>query len=362
MKKLISIIMAFVFMALLTACSGTTDKPVPTAEPTQSAQTPTAEPTEAPTEVPTEAPTEVPTEEPTAEPTEAPTPEPTEVPEPVSLAFSDCAKEVCRLPWYNGNWQNLDTSGVYFETDDEGMSPNHFYVDGDLIYIYDQWLYSSNSSMLVYNMKTGEKTRITGVKVSHLTDFAVLDGKIYSPNYIYDIETGEYEKLNPVYNSSSDTMESTYLLTARGGKVYMYASEPNQPAHDFIGADWLDEYELDLEFKAWVPIRRMAEKTDDGQMTLWDGSTVGFGYWLGEDNEGCHYVFVSEAAGVGLVRRITKYAPDGTPLASTELPFDGANELMGVFAESSCIRIGTDGKLYMFVSYIDSFVVYMVEL
>ena len=346
-------VILFAMLLSLAACAETVKPPEPTAAPTENAA---------------EAPTAEPTAEPTAAPTEAPTPEPAATPAPKLLDFDDCAELVCTLPWGEGDLE------VYFEhpNEDEGLSPQNFFVADNRVWIYDRFLYSG-MGFIVYDMETGEVSRVSykeeDIEINYeiWTRFAVMDGKLIGQRGMFDLETGEQYLLQPLVQNGSTEPEYLRHFQVRDGKLYGYVGYVDYyweaDLHD------LTEYVLDLENRMWVPVRKILSSGGEKELVIVDtGAHIERGIYLGFDNEGCHYVQGEDFEGKGddavYHDAILKYAPDGRLISMVRIDkYNGFGEgLLDAYCPDRFSLVTEDGTVWIMLHLESGLRIYKLDM
>lgn len=345
-KKLFCIALAACMLLALCACAG--NKPIDAnASESPDVTENTAEATEAPTEAPT------------PEPTEAPTPEPTAVPEPVELAFDDCAEAILNLvPGEKEDEVN------YFEEDWAVIGPQHFYVSADTVYILDR-----HDSYLTYNMQTGviERIRFSYIGDSR-TEFAVLDGKIYTGGRIFDIASGAQEDIMPIV-PVAEMEVAIERMEVRGGQCFAYVDTTDR-TESYPDAITIVEFVYSPEAKAWRGVREAwryewtyteSGARHKGDMVIAE-SGLRFpsnGSFLGSDAEGNMFMLMYEEQSDGSVRTfLRKYGPEGNLLAFTDISGRFEHNVCGV----GDTRLGEDGCVYVMYGTETEFKVYKIAL
>ncbi len=278
---------------------------------------------------PTNIPTQSATEAPTAAPTEAPAPEPTAAPAPKLLDFDDCAELICTLPWGQSELEVYCSPG----NESEGTIPLDFFVDSGEIWIFDQHGLP-DMGFIVYDLETGGVSRTTVAEDddTHFyirTRFAVYDGKLVGQRCVCELDTGERYLLQPLV-FIQEGFEDDYLrlFQIREGGLYAYIGyvqygyEPNM--------EDLTEYVFDPENRMWSPVRKILESGGKDEFVFTEGGfRIPRGYYIGQDNEGNHYLQSSESykdadGTLHSPQVILKYAPDGHLISKLSFdPFGG---------------------------------------
>ena len=277
-------------------------------------------------------------------------------PKPLKLAFEDCAEEIVRFKWGEGELEAYRELG----NESEDMYPRHFFTDGSKVYIYDRWVgFGGEAGLLVYDTETG-KTERTSVRPEGFwfhTEFAVMDGKLITPNAIFDLATGEQTDIQPLvqtnHGSSDYDEEHVSLMLVRDGKCYAYVDT----------TDWapvtkmLTEYVLDTESLMWRAVRQYTQPMNGGGIHFLDPDVTAVkGRFIGTDSEGNIYVdsdFYAELPDGSWESYdiISKYASDGRLLAELRIPFPDNYAYQDIFW---VFRTDNEGKVWFMCSTKDA--------
>ena len=331
-------------------------------------KTANADPTASPTEEVTAAPTDAPTEAPTAAPTEDPTPEPTAVPDPIELDFTACAEIVARLPWGNGEHEVFSEAPVVGVDDDEWVIPKHFYVANGRAYVFDRREFYGNS-MLACDLESGETERIFFNDKSSEYEFAVMDGLVIFPDCVFDIETGESTRLQPI----PDVSEFKYFvhsMVVRDGKCYAYVGICE--FYDFSNTLSLDEYVLDPDNLIWKLVQRINLPRFVPYPEAEEGYTQHVeDRYIGTDAEGNHYCDTWCYAYKMLENgeeeweewhRISKISPNGVALSYVDVYFPEDYIRLWDDDNSLIFRVDDEGNIWYMCEALSELLIYRIAL
>lgn len=296
------------------------------------------------------------------------------------LAFEDCAELAFRLPWGNGETEVFIERPTEGYDDEDWVIPQHFNVIGGKVYVFDRYN-NYGSGVLECDPVTGGVTRLSPDigEYSFITgEFAVLNGKIVFGACMYDLETGERTELQRI--SNSDFMGAGILfMSVRDGKCFAYRAVDKMDdfGHVFFfvpETDAYDEYELDMENRMWVLVRRieMPKNVPHASPDLSDDSEFyASDRYMGMDDAGNHYVDSYESIVCvdeeGVIRttvwnRIVKLSPDGRPTAYVDVYFPDNYIHMWIDANYLIYKVDGDGTVWYMCETEDELLVYRIVL
>lgn len=349
MKKLVSIILLFAMVFTIAACNRTVD---PVTEPT-------AEP----------AITTPDCAEPTAEPTVEPTVEPTAAPEPVDLDFRLCGEEIARISMGSGE---LD---AHIEREGGVWVPEHYCVSDGKLYICNGSAENgAKISILICDLESGSvENRLFGSEYFIHTEFAVKDGKLMTPDFIFDLETGEVKSLQRLIpEGGRDEIQRVIAMRVINGKCCAYVGDSMDP---FLSRA-IDEYELDEAGLMWKLMRRVTEpagengfKAGDAEFSIGEyrffsnptgqDDVLISGRYMGTNSEGEHFVNYRYQDEEELGREfdaVTRFSADGTPISRVKI------DSTALYNQDNCrlFNMDGDGNVYFMAEDDEHLTVYRV--
>ena len=286
-------------------------------------------------------------------------------PRTIKLDFEDCAEEIVRFKWGEGELEAYRELG----NESEDMYPRHFFTDGSRVYIYDRWVgFGGEAGLLVYDTETGKNER-TSVRPEGFwfhTEFAVMDGKLITANAIFDLSTGEQTDIQPLvqtnHGSNDHDEENVSLMLVRDGKCYAYVDTTSWAPVTKM----LTEYVLDTENLMWRAVRQYSQPTNGGGIHFLDPDvTTTKGRFIGTDAEGNIFVdsgFYEEQPDGSWesYNIISKYAPDGRLIAELRVPFPENYAYQDIFW---VFRLDNQGNVwFMCNTKDDGLIVYRINM
>ncbi len=352
MKKLVSIILLFAMVFTIAACQATVD---PVTEPTAEPAITTPDCAE-------------PTAEPTVEPTAEPTVEPTSAPEPVDLDFRLCGEEIARIPMGSGE---LD---AHIEREGGVWVPEHYCVSDGKLYICNGSAENgAKISILICDLESGSvENRLFGSEYFIHTEFAVKDGKLMTPDFIFDLETGEVKSLQRLIpEGGRDEIQRVIAMRVINGKCCAYVGDSMDP---FLSRA-IDEYELDEAGLMWKLMRRVTEpagengfKAGDAEFSIGEyrffsnptgqDDVLISGRYMGTNSEGEHFVnyrYHDEELGREF-DAVTRFSADGTPISRVKI------DSTALYNQDNCrlFNMDGDGNVYFMAEDDEHLTVYRV--
>ena len=297
------------------------------------------------------------------------------------LAFEDCSEIAVRLDWGNGENRVFVEKPTYGVEDDDWVIPQHFNIIDGKVYVLDKYYHYGNS-ILECGPEFGDVTRFSpdlGDYDFYNCEFAVMDGMIIFPRYIFDLETGEHIQLQPLGDYSHFPGDGVLFMNVRDGKCFAYRAVMETGAYGeqyvFVpGTKAYDEYELDIENRMWVLKSRisMPPRVPHASPELSEGSNFyTYDRYLGTDDAGNHYVDSLECiiypydggpiSGISW-HRLIKFAPDGRAVSYVDVYYPDDYIHMWVDENLLIYKVDGDGTVWYMCETEDEFLIYKISL